>query len=146
MTPVLRQDPAPGDEHLETEVDARTYTATPEAFADRVILVTGASSGIGAALAVACGSVGARVVLSGRNVRRLEAVYDGIIAAGGPRPSIAPPELRAHRIGERRVVRCVGALEVERRDRWPWTAGRDDLVIRGFQPAHVAAGQHHPST
>jgi NAD(P)-dependent dehydrogenase (short-subunit alcohol dehydrogenase family) len=73
--------------------DVQDYTATPEAFADRVILVTGASGGIGAALALACGSLGARVVLTGRNVRRLEATYDAIIAAGGPRPSIAPLDL-----------------------------------------------------
>ena len=78
---------------MDTELDPRSYVATPEAFADRVILVTGASGGIGAALALACGSLGARVVLSGRNVRRLEATYDEIIAAGGPRPSIAPLDL-----------------------------------------------------
>jgi NAD(P)-dependent dehydrogenase (short-subunit alcohol dehydrogenase family) len=82
-----------GDQELDSELDARTYTATPEAFADRVILVTGASGGLGAALARACGSLGARVVLSGRNVGRLEATYDQIVAAGGPRPSIAPLDL-----------------------------------------------------
>jgi NAD(P)-dependent dehydrogenase (short-subunit alcohol dehydrogenase family) len=82
-----------GDLELDSELDARTYTATPEAFADRVILVTGASGGLGAALARACGSLGARVVLSGRNVGRLEATYDQIVAAGGPRPSIAPLDL-----------------------------------------------------
>lgn len=37
------------------------------------ILVTGASSGIGRAIAIACAEQGARVVLNGRNVERLEA-------------------------------------------------------------------------
>ena len=93
MTHQQPDERTPGDQKLYSELGARTYTATPEAFIDRVILVTGASSGIGAALARACGSLGARVVLSGRNVGRLEATYDAIIAAGGPRPSIAPLDL-----------------------------------------------------
>ena len=74
----------------ETGFDVRNYVAPPAALADRVILVTGASGGLGGALAKACASLGARVVLSGRKVAKLEAVYDSIVAAGGPRPSIAP--------------------------------------------------------
>lgn len=58
--------------------------------ADRVILVTGASSGIGRALSIAAAARGAQVVLCGRNVRKLESVHDAIVAAGSPRPSIAP--------------------------------------------------------
>jgi NAD(P)-dependent dehydrogenase (short-subunit alcohol dehydrogenase family) len=73
-----------------TEPDPRRYVAAPGAFEDRVILVTGASGGIGAELARSCAALGARVVLSGRNVKKLEAVYDAIRAAGGVRPSIAP--------------------------------------------------------
>jgi NAD(P)-dependent dehydrogenase (short-subunit alcohol dehydrogenase family) len=73
-----------------SEPDPRRYVAAPGAFEDRVILVTGASGGIGAELARSCAALGARVVLSGRNVKKLEAVYDAIRAAGGVRPSIAP--------------------------------------------------------
>jgi NAD(P)-dependent dehydrogenase (short-subunit alcohol dehydrogenase family) len=61
--------------------------------ADRVILVTGATGGLGSALARACASLGARVVLTGRTVHKLEAVYDSIVATGAPRPSIAPLDL-----------------------------------------------------
>lgn len=70
--------------------DLRQYQPSPGELADRVILVTGASGGIGSALALACASHGARVVLTGRKVKKLEEVYDAIRAAGGPRPSIAP--------------------------------------------------------
>ncbi|MGB5622073.1 MAG: YciK family oxidoreductase [Gammaproteobacteria bacterium] len=55
---------------------------------ERVILVTGASAGIGAALARRAASLGAKIVLLGRSVPRLEAVYDEIDNAGGPRPGI----------------------------------------------------------
>jgi len=76
-----------------TEPETRPYAPTPGVLADRVILVTGASGGLGSALAKACASLGARVVLTGRTVGKLEAVYDAILAAGAPRPSIAPLDL-----------------------------------------------------
>ncbi|NJD30833.1 MAG: YciK family oxidoreductase [Gammaproteobacteria bacterium] len=76
-----------------TDAEARAYQPPQGTLADRVILVTGAGGGIGGPLALACASLGARVVLCGRNVRKLEAIYDAIVAAGGPRPSIAPLDL-----------------------------------------------------
>jgi NAD(P)-dependent dehydrogenase (short-subunit alcohol dehydrogenase family) len=49
----------------------------------RTALVTGASSGIGAAIAVAFGGLGFRVALGGRRSDRLEAVAKQVEAAGG---------------------------------------------------------------
>jgi len=60
---------------------------------ERVILVTGAGGGLGAPLARACAAAGATVVLHGRVVRKLEALYDEIIAAGYPEPIILPLDL-----------------------------------------------------
>ena len=51
--------------------------------AGRVVVVTGASSGIGAATAVECGHARMRVVLAARRTARLGAVADGVKAAGG---------------------------------------------------------------
>ncbi len=51
--------------------------------AGRVVVVTGASSGIGAATAVACGRAGMKVVLAARRAGRLEAVAAEVTAAGG---------------------------------------------------------------
>jgi NAD(P)-dependent dehydrogenase (short-subunit alcohol dehydrogenase family) len=73
-----------------TSADLRHYRPAPGALEGRVILVTGASGSIGGALALACAKSGARTVLSGRSVRKLEKLYDTIVAAGAPRPSIAP--------------------------------------------------------
>lgn len=69
-----------------------TVTPLPENFAltDRVVLITGASGGIGAPLARACAAAGATVVLHGRVVQKLEALYDEIVAAGYAEPVILP--------------------------------------------------------
>jgi len=56
----------------------------------RVILITGAAGGIGKALSLACARAGATVVLHGRVVRKLEALYDEIMAAKLPEPTILP--------------------------------------------------------
>ena len=58
-----------------------------------MILITGATGGIGKCIALACAARGATVVLHGRVVRKLEALYDEIIAAGHPQPTILPLDL-----------------------------------------------------
>jgi len=50
---------------------------------DKVVLITGASSGIGHALALACGKQGAKVVLAARRRSRLDSLHDDIVQAGG---------------------------------------------------------------
>ncbi|GHH52914.1 SDR family NAD(P)-dependent oxidoreductase [[Pseudomonas] boreopolis] len=62
------------------------------ALAGRVVLVTGAAGGLGAAAARACAAAGATVVLLGRQVRKLERVYDAV-AAAGPEPLLYPMDL-----------------------------------------------------
>ncbi len=52
-------------------------------FKDRVALVTGASSGIGRACALALGAEGARIVATGRRRERLAEVVSSIESAGG---------------------------------------------------------------
>ena len=78
----------------------KDYVAAPDALRDRVILITGASDGIGRAVAKAAAAHGARVILHGRNVKRLEAVYDTIVNAGGARPSIVPLDFEKAGPGE----------------------------------------------
>ena len=75
-------------------MDPRNYQAPADLLIGRVILITGASDGIGEALALRIASLGAQVILHGRNVGKLEAVYDQIQAIeGAARPSIAALDL-----------------------------------------------------
>lgn len=69
------------------------YSAPADLLKNRVILVTGAGAGIGRAAANAYAAHGATVILSGRTVENLEAVYDEIVAAGWPEPAICPLNL-----------------------------------------------------
>ena len=63
-----------------------------QALAGRVVLVTGASGGLGSVAACAAAAAGATVVLLGRKVPKLNRVYDAV-AAAGPEPVLYPLDL-----------------------------------------------------
>ena len=69
------------------------YQADAVDFKGRVILVTGATGGLGAAASRALAALGAQVILLGRSVPKLEKLYDEIEAAGGAQPAIVPINL-----------------------------------------------------
>ena len=57
---------------------------------DRVILVTGAGDGIGKVAALEYAKHGARVILAGKTIAKLELIYDEILACGALEPAIYP--------------------------------------------------------
>jgi len=74
--------------------DPNSYEYADDILKNRIVLVTGASDGIGEALAVHIAGLGAQVVLHGRNTKKLESVYDRITnLQDAPRPSIAVLDL-----------------------------------------------------
>ncbi len=73
--------------------DPSRHVPTPEEFAGRAVLVTGAGAGIGRAVALALARAGANVILLGRTVRKLEAVHAEIEKMGAPEASIVPLDL-----------------------------------------------------
>lgn len=73
--------------------EIKDYLPSTGLLKDRVILVTGASRGIGRVAALAFAAHGATVVLHGRDVTALEQVYDEIEANGYPQPAAIPLDL-----------------------------------------------------
>ena len=73
----------------------KNYHPRPDLLAGRVILVTGASTGLGRAASLEYARHGATVALLARDADKLEVVYDEIVAAGHPEPAMFPYDLSA---------------------------------------------------
>ncbi len=69
-------------------IDPKTFEPADMAFAGRTLFITGASDGIGKALALRCAGLGAKVLLAGRSAEKLGDVSDAIIEAGGLQPTL----------------------------------------------------------
>jgi len=70
------------------------YTPANDLLKDRVIAVTGAGDGIGKTAAITFARYGATVILIGRTISKLEAVYDTIENNNGPQPAIYPIDFK----------------------------------------------------
>src|SRR6185369_11074191 len=69
------------------------WSASSGCLRERVVLITGASGGLGRASALAATRAGASVILLGRKVRALEKAYDELGALGLAQPAIYPLDL-----------------------------------------------------
>jgi NAD(P)-dependent dehydrogenase (short-subunit alcohol dehydrogenase family) len=69
------------------------YQAPNQLLKNKVILVTGAGDGIGKAAAITYAKYGATVILLGRSIKKLEAVYDHIEKQNYPQAAIVPLNL-----------------------------------------------------
>lgn len=70
------------------------YTIKEKSLAHKIILVTGAGAGIGKEAALTYAKLGATVILLGKTVKKLEAVYDEIVSLGLAEPAIIPLDLK----------------------------------------------------
>ncbi|WP_199096434.1 SDR family NAD(P)-dependent oxidoreductase [Dyella sp. ASV21] len=71
------------------------WSPPAHSLAGRVILVTGAYGGLGAAVARAAARADATVVITGRRKRQLEQLYDAMVSEGLPEPVIHPLDMEA---------------------------------------------------
>lgn len=79
------------------------------------ILITGASSGIGAAMARALAAKGARLALAARRREALEKLADEIERAGGVRPVVIPADLSVRGEAAKlagRAIQLLGGVDV----------------------------------
>lgn len=70
------------------------YTPAADELRGRVVIVTGASEGLGRETSRRLAASGATVVALARTVPRLETLYDEIVDAGGPEPALYPIDFR----------------------------------------------------
>jgi 3-oxoacyl-[acyl-carrier protein] reductase len=99
---------------------------------DKTALVTGASTGIGRAIAKALAAEGVHVAVSARRVNLLETLSQEIVAAGGKKPVIIESDLYAEDAAKKLTAAAMAGL------------GHVDILInnaggsRSFKDLHVA--------
>jgi 3-oxoacyl-[acyl-carrier protein] reductase len=97
----------------------------------RRALVTGASSGLGRAIALELAAEGAQVAVAARRLERLESLSDEIVAAGGKAPVLLPTDLEPSGSAEDLAARATEAL------------GGVDILVNsagGSRPTDLEAG------
>jgi NAD(P)-dependent dehydrogenase (short-subunit alcohol dehydrogenase family) len=128
---------------------------------NKVILITGAGSGLGKALALAAGQVGAKVICAGRRKERIEQTADEVTKAGGMGTAIemdvtdgksiekglklaakvGPIEILINNAGIITGLKAVQDLPVEEWDRIMATNVRGPyLMIRSILPGMIQRG------
>lgn len=117
--------------------DPRRIVLPSDALVGRVIAITGATGGIGQAVAVGCAKAGAEVILLGRNVKKLEAVHaqiESLAVLGKARSAmIAPLDL------ERAIAKDYDELSTAIESQW----GRlDGLVHTAGLLGQLSAIEH----
>ncbi|WP_454631680.1 SDR family NAD(P)-dependent oxidoreductase [Bradyrhizobium cenepequi] len=86
-----------------------------ERFAEQVVVITGAASGIGAVIARHFARQGARLALSDLDESRLTATADGLSALGGEKPLIRSGDLSQEDVAGRLIgdaVKAFGTIDV----------------------------------
>lgn len=97
----------------------------------RAALVTGASSGLGRAIALELATEGMRIAVAARRLERLEELAAEIVAAGGQRPALLQVDLAEDGSAEELATRATEVL------------GAVDVLVNsagGSRPTDIAAG------
>ncbi len=128
---------------------------------NKIVLITGAGSGLGKALAVAAGQVGAKVICTGRRKERIQQTADEVTKAGGlgtavemdvtdlksiekglkMAEKVGPIEILINNAGIITGLKAVQDLPVEEWDRIMATNVRGPyLMIRSILPGMIQRG------
>ncbi len=99
----------------------------------RVVLVTGASDGIGREVSLGLARYGATVIALDKKRRRLEMLYDDIVASGHPEPALAVQDLEKLEWEQAQTVAAGIAHDFGQLDGLLHNAGE----LRGLAPLHA---------
>lgn len=91
---------------------------------DRIILITGATRGIGKAVALECARLGATVLLIAKDLKRLEQTYDEIFKSGARQPAILNIDLESANSDDYQTIAHSIESEYGRLDGLVHNAGR----------------------
>lgn len=105
------------------------YTLEPKSLEGKVILITGATGGMGTALSKACAQASATVILASRKLKKLELLYDVVRDCGTAEPALIT--LEQDKAGPAEYAELADMLEKE--------FGRIDSVV------HTAADLGTPT-
>lgn len=76
----------------------------PFSLEDKIVLITGASSGIGRETAICCSKMGASVIITGRNKERLQETYDEML------PNDGHQQIYADLVTEEDIVKLLNSV------------------------------------
>ena len=105
------------------------FKLEPKSLENKVILITGATGGMGTALSIACAQASATVVLASRKLKKLEKLYDVVRDCGPCEPALIT--LEQDKAGPAEYAELADMLEKE--------FGRIDAVV------HTAADLGTPT-
>jgi len=108
------------------------YEPPADVLKHKRILITGAADGIGRAISKSFASHGASLILLDKKSRKLETLYDDIVAAGGPEPALVVQDLM--NLDRERAVQIGSGIEHD-------FTGLDGLLhnagqLKGLTPMH----------
>ncbi|AKH89291.1 YciK family oxidoreductase [Edwardsiella tarda] len=108
---------------MTVSLPGQAYLAPADLLQDRIILVTGASAGIGREAALSYARHGAQLILLGRDGTRLETLAQQIVAEGAPRPHLIRCDLLTLNEAQSRALVADLGQRVDRLDGLLHSAG-----------------------
>ncbi|ASJ75232.1 SDR family NAD(P)-dependent oxidoreductase [Granulosicoccus antarcticus] len=91
--------------------EQKQFSLPADSLAGRVIMISGATGGMGTCLSRACASAGATVVVAGRKIKKLEKLYDVLDDIGPAQPAMIP--LEQDKAGPAEYIEITDMLEKE---------------------------------
>ena len=97
--------------YIDCQADQKDFKLGPGSLDNKVILITGATGGLGTELSKACAEAGATVILVSRKLKKLEKLYDVVQGLGKAEPAMMT--LEQDKAGPNEYIEIADMLESE---------------------------------